>query len=146
MELQEWPIYLINGIAAGLTLLVIGLHCRQSAQCQEVPGRLQGFFEWSMAELSNLFRGALGPNAEQHLPLVLALFFYILFTNLTGLIPSIVGFKPDGTLGEPSVVSATAATSTTVALALIVFVYVQYVGIRAKGLIGYLKHFVGPVP
>ena len=145
MELQEWRVYLINGIAAGLTLLIMGYIAAGKRNIKR-PGRLQGFFEWSIAELSNLFRGALGPNAEQHLPLVLALFFYILFTNLTGLIPSIVGYKPNGTLGEPYIVSATAATSSTVALALIVFVYVQYIGIRAKGLLGYLKHFVGPVP
>ena len=144
MNLQEWPIYVINGLAAALVLVFLGVTAARKNDVKS-PGRLQGFFEWSIAELSNLFRGALGPHGEQHLPLVLALFFYILFTNLTGLIPSILSTKPDGTLAEPYVVSATAATSTTVALAIIVFFYVQYIGIRSKGLLGYLKHFLGPV-
>jgi F-type H+-transporting ATPase subunit a len=145
LQLQEWTVYLINGIAAGLTLIVLGLIAASRRQIKK-PGRLQGFFEWSIAGLSDLFRGALGPKAEEHLPLILALFFYVLFTNLTGLIPSILGYKADGTLAEPYIVSATAATSTTVALALIVFFYVQYIGIRERGFFGYLKHFVGPVP
>lgn len=144
MDLQEWPIYLINGIVAALVLLFLGVTAARKNDVKS-PGRLQGFFEWSIAELSGLFRGALGPHGERHLPLVLSLFFYILFTNLTGLIPSILGYRPDGKLAEPIITSATAATSTTVALALIVFVYVQYVGIQSKGLLGYLKHFLGPV-
>jgi len=144
LDLQEWPIYLINGIVAALVLLFLGVTAARKNDVKS-PGRLQGFFEWSIAELSGLFRGALGPHGERHLPLVLSLFFYILFTNLTGLIPSILGYRPDGKLAEPIITSATAATSTTVALALIVFVYVQYVGIQSKGLLGYLKHFLGPV-
>lgn len=145
MQLQDWYIYLINAVITALVLLVIGRMATRQASIKK-PGRLQGFFEWSIASLSDMFRGALGPDGERHLPLVLALFFYILFCNLTGLIPSIAGFKGDGTLGEAFIVSPTAATSTTVALALIVFFYVEYVGIRTKGLGGYLKHFLGPVP
>ncbi len=145
MQLQDWTLYLINGLIAALVLLVLGLLATRQPNVRK-PGRVQGFFEWAVAGLSDLFRGALGPGAEQHLPLVLALFFFVLFTNLAGLIPSIPGFKSDGSLAEPYIISATAATSTTVALALIVFFYVQYVGIRAKGLGGYLKHFLGPVP
>ncbi len=145
MHLQEWVVYLINGIAAALVLIILGLLAVRNRSIKK-PGRLQMFFEWLISLLTDQFRGALGPNAEQHLPLVLSLFFYVLFTNLTGLIPSIPSYKPDGTLAEPYIVSATAATSTTVALALIVFVYVQYIGIRNRGLLGYLKHFVGPVP
>ncbi len=144
MDLQEWPVYLINGIAAALVLLFLGISAARKHNVKS-PGRLQGFFEWSISELSSLFRGALGPHGERHLPLVLSLFFFILFTNLTGLIPSILGYRADGKLAEPIITSATAATSTTVALALIVFFYVQYVGIRSKGLLGYLKHFLGPV-
>lgn len=145
MDLQNWTIYLINGIAAALTLMILGLYAVSKSSVRR-PGRVQQFFEWTLAALSDLFRGALGPQGERHLPLVLALFFYILFTNLAGLIPSIPGYRADGKLAEPYIVSATAATSTTVALSLIVFFYVQYIGIKSRGFWGYLKHFVGPVP
>ena len=80
LQLQDWTVYLINGIAAALVLLILGLYAAGRRNVKR-PGRLQGFFEWSIAGLSDLFRGALGPNAEQHLPLVLALFFYVLFTQ-----------------------------------------------------------------
>jgi F-type H+-transporting ATPase subunit a len=145
LQLLDWGVYVINGIAAAVVLLILARLATAKPNVKR-PGRLQGFFEWSVAALSDMFRGALGPNAEQHLPLVLTLFYFVLFANLSGLIPSIFVFKPDGTLVEPYVVSATAATSTTVALALIVFFYVQYVGIRTKGFLGYCKHFLGPVP
>jgi F-type H+-transporting ATPase subunit a len=145
LQLQDWYIYLINGLIAALVLLILGRIATVKPNVKK-PGRIQGFFEWSIEGLSDMFRGALGPNAEQHLPLILALFFYVLFSNLAGLIPSIPGFRPDGTLAEPYIESSTAATSTTIALALIVFVYVQYIGIKNKGLLGYLKHFLGPVP
>jgi F-type H+-transporting ATPase subunit a len=145
LHLQEWTVYAINALLTALVLLWLGRSATARPNVK-APGRLQGFFEWSVAGLSDLFRGALGPNAERHLPLVLALFFYILFSNLTGLIPSIPGSYKDGSLAEPFVVSPTAATSVTVGLALIVFFYVQYVGIRVKGIGGWLKHFLGPVP
>jgi F-type H+-transporting ATPase subunit a len=39
----------------------------------------------------------------------------------------------------------TGALSTTVALAVVAFVYFNYQGIKEKGLGGYLKHFMGPL-
>jgi len=41
---------------------------------------------------------------------------------------------------------ATANMYTTIACAVIVFVYYHYLGIRKQGFVGYLKHFCGPVP
>jgi F-type H+-transporting ATPase subunit a len=68
----------------------------------------------------------------KYVPLVGTLFFFILISNLWGQIPFLH--------------SPTANLSTTLALGLIVFFYVQYVGIRSNGIGGYLKHFAGPMP
>ena len=59
-----------------------------------------------------------------------ALFIYILFSNLLGLIP---GFLPP-----------TDNLNTNVACALTVFIFYNYQGFKAHGF-AYLKHFMGPI-
>jgi F-type H+-transporting ATPase subunit a len=87
--------------------------------------------ELSYSGLRDIFMGALGEGGEAHLPLIFTLFFYIFFCNMLELIPA---YK-----------AATADPSNTLALGVIVFFYVQYQGIKAKGIVGYLKHFLGPM-
>jgi F-type H+-transporting ATPase subunit a len=66
----------------------------------------------------------LGPHGERYAPFILALFFFILFANLLGLIP----------YGS----TATGNISVTATLALITFVVVELAGVRAQG-VGYLN-------
>lgn len=74
----------------------------------------------------------MGEHGRKYVPLAGTIFLFILFSNLMGLIPPRI--------------APTASLNTTIALALIVIVYVQYEGIRA-GIGGYLKHFaLGRVP
>ncbi|MDR3709774.1 MAG: F0F1 ATP synthase subunit A [Capsulimonadaceae bacterium] len=121
--------YLINSLIAGG--IVFALLRAAASKMKKVPGRYQNFFEWSIEALRGLFMGALGPGGERHLPLVFTLFFYILIGNFLGLVP---GFK-----------SPSAHPSITIALGIIVFIYVQWIGITSNGIIGYLKHFMGPL-
>jgi F-type H+-transporting ATPase subunit a len=72
----------------------------------------------------------MGPHGRPFLPLIGSLGFFILFSNLLGLVP---GFLPP-----------TDNLNTTVACALIVFFTTHYVGFKTHGL-RYLKHFMGPV-
>jgi len=72
----------------------------------------------------------MGHHGRQFLPLIGTLGFFILFSNLLGLVP---GFLPP-----------TDNLNTTVACALIVFFTTHYVGIKAHG-VKYLKHFMGPL-
>ncbi len=74
---------------------------------------------------ANMGENAIGKGYEKHMPIILTFFFFILISNIIGLIPS---FKtPTGTL------------SVTWALSTISFIYFNYVGIRAKGGWGYIK-------
>jgi len=129
MVFADWRAYALNGLLAALLVFLL-LRAAVSAGQTRNPGKLQVFMELMVDSMANIFRGALGPGGEKHLPLPLTLFFYILFCNILGQVP---GLK-----------SATAATGTTFALSLLVFIYVQYVGIRSNGLVGYVKHFMGP--
>jgi len=66
-----------------------------------------------------------GPHGERYYPYVIAVFFFILFCNLLGLVPW--GASPTGNI------------SVTAALALVTFVVVEIAGMRALGAAGYSK-------
>ena len=77
------------------------------------------------AVCKNMGENAIGKGYERHMPLLATLFFFILISNVIGLVP---GFKtPTGTI------------SVTWALATVSFFYFNYVGIKAKGGLGYIK-------
>ena len=93
-----------------------------SRKSSMIPGRLQLFMEIIVGGLDDFVCGILGPDGKRFTPFIGTLFLYILFMNLFGLIPF---FK-----------SSTANLSTTVALALCVFLYVQYTAVKENGLLG----------
>ncbi len=100
-----------------------------------VPPRqmtLRNFFEVLAESIYGLVEGAMGEkNAPRFLPLIGALFLFILFNNLFALIP---GF------GAP-----TDTLKTNVGIALAVFFLTHIYGVREHGL-AYFKHFLGPSP
>jgi F-type H+-transporting ATPase subunit a len=65
------------------------------------------------------------------LPFIATIFIYVGFSNLIGLVPGLT--SPTGDL------------NTTLGLALVVFVVVQYEGMREYGVWGYIKGFAEPV-
>jgi len=92
------------------------------------PGRLQNAVEYLFGGLDSFVQDVLGPQGRKYVPLVGTLFIYILIMNLNGLIP-ILGHSPSSSL------------NVTLSLALFVFVTVQLHGIKALGILGYLRHF-----
>jgi len=66
-----------------------------------------------------------GPHGEKFVPYIVAVFFFILFANLLGLLPW--GASPTGNV------------SVTATLAVMTFVIVEVAGMRALGARGYLK-------
>jgi F-type H+-transporting ATPase subunit a len=94
-----------------------------------LPGSMQNVVELLVEALDNFVCGILGPQGRKFTPFLGTLFIYILSMNFLGLVP---GMK-----------SPTANLNQTLALALCVFFYVQYTGIRSLGLKGYLHHMAG---
>lgn len=94
-----------------------------------IPDRLQNAVEILAEGLDDFVCGILGPRGRKYTPFIGTLFVYILFMNLSGVIPFMK--------------SSTASWSTTLALAICVFVYVQYTAIKELGLGGYLYHLAG---
>jgi F-type H+-transporting ATPase subunit a len=99
-----------------------------------VPPRkmnLRNFFEYTAESVYGMVEGAMGEkNAKKFFPLIGALWMFILFGNLIGLVPGFV--TPNDTL------------KTNVGIAVMVFLLTHYYGIREHGFIAYFKHFMGP--
>jgi len=114
------------GVIVGLALLAWAATRRVTV----VPRGLQNALELLVEGLDTFVCGILGPHYGRHFtPFIGTLFLYILVMNLSALIP---GYK-----------SATANLNTTLSLAICVFCYVQYTGIRLLGVRGFLHHLVG---
>lgn len=110
-------------------LLVLGLVTTRNMQM--VPNGLQNFFEFMIGGLENFTVENMGEEGRKVFPVLGGLFIFILTCNFMGLIP---GFD-----------SATNSINTNAPMALFVFVYYNYWGLRNWGP-GYIKHFMGPMP
>jgi F-type H+-transporting ATPase subunit a len=99
---------------------------------REKPDKLQSFFEMLVAGLRGLVDDAIEEGAHRkYLPIIGAFAVFIGAANLFGLFFFLQ--PPTGSL------------STTVALALISFVYFNTQGIKEHGFLKYLGHFTGPL-
>jgi F-type H+-transporting ATPase subunit a len=95
------------------------------------PGGLQHSFEIVEGFIQGQSEEIIGHHSEGYTPFLTALFFFILFCNLIGVIP---GFE-----------SPTAVPIVPLGCAICAFVYYQAQGFKHSG-IAYLKHFAGPMP
>ncbi len=94
------------------------------------PGKLQNLVEMIVEGFQSFFISILGDRWGKHFtPFLGTLFLYILLMNWFGLIP----------FGK----SATANWATTAPLAIVVFLYVQYTGLRRLGVVKYVDHLMG---
>jgi F-type H+-transporting ATPase subunit a len=94
-----------------------------------IPGPIQNVVEWIVEILSELVIGILGERGKKYIPFIGTLFVYIFFMNLSGIIPGIH--------------AGTSRLNTTLALAICVFLYVQFTGIKNFGPLGFLYHLAG---
>ncbi|MDJ0789958.1 MAG: F0F1 ATP synthase subunit A [Myxococcota bacterium] len=120
--------------AAGL-LLLTGMVVRSrlaSANGGLIPDEgftVRNVLEMLIEMLSNLAEQNMGPNWRKYFPFIATLFFFILISNMVGMVPGIDG--------------ATSDSNTTWAWAAISFILHQYVGIKEHGW-SYINHFLGP--
>src|SRR5262247_335383 len=98
----------------------------------ESPNKRQQTLEVGVETIRGLLNDLVGIGGMKHFPVVATFGLLILLSNLTGMLPDMV--------------APTANFNVTLALAVTSFLYYNYVGIRENGLLGYIKHFGGPVP
>lgn len=97
-----------------------------------IPGRLQSAAEIFIGCVDDFVCGIMGHKGRRYTPFIATLFVYILFMNFFGFIPFMK--------------SSTSSWSTTLALAICVFVYVQYTAVKELRLGGLVKHLAGNPP
>jgi len=125
--LHRYEVVLFSLFVGFLICLVAALASRRP---QLVPSGLQNLVETLVEALNDFIVGILGPRyGPRYVPFLGTLFVYILAMNLFGLIPFMD--------------SPTSNLNVTVGLALVVFVYAQYIGLRELGLVGYVDHLAG---
>jgi len=119
-------------------LLIGGMIYRAKASSVEsaiVPDKgisFRNIFESFGEFLYNLAVSIMGEKeTKKYFTLIVTLFMVIFFNNVIGVIP---GFLPP-----------TDNLNTTLAMGIFVFVFYNYQGIKVQGLVGHIKHFLGPV-
>jgi len=117
-------------VLAALLTFIIFTYVGTRARKNMVPTGVHNFFEAMLSFLrTEVFRPALGDNADRFTPFLWTLFFFILFCNLLAMIPmnEILGLarrRPVELWG-----AATANISVTLGLALIAFVAIHVSGV-----------------
>jgi F-type H+-transporting ATPase subunit a len=124
--LEKWENVIFSLIVVAILSLIARFASRKPSM---IPGRLQNVVEMAVEGIEEFIIGVLGPRGKRLVPFLGTLFIYIFFMNLFGLVPFMK--------------SPTSSINTTVALAICVFFYVQYMGIRENGIIGYIDHMLG---
>lgn len=127
---QEWIILSHFILAIGI---IFYFARKATNNIQLVPTGSQNVLEAFVGGVVAIGADTMGEkNARTYLPLIGSLGLVIVVSNLMGVFP---GFE-----------SPTANINFTLALALIVFIYYNYLGIKKNGFVNYFKHFMGPMP
>jgi F-type H+-transporting ATPase subunit a len=98
-----------------------------------LPGRAQNAFEFVYEFLGDFGVSIAGQAARPYIPLFVAFFILILFSNWSGLIP------PVGRIEQLR--APTSDVNITIGLALVSFLYFEFQGFRRLGVRGYLGKF-----
>jgi F-type H+-transporting ATPase subunit a len=109
-----------------LIILAVGLIVRSSLSVEN-PGKLQIVLEDVVSFIVGVLEGNMGAKGRNYLPLLGTIFLFILIGNLMGQIPG---------LGSP-----TSNINVPFALAITLWLYYHWQGIKTNGPIGYIKHF-----
>ena len=142
-HLFDWPAFLFDGtplainktaliylVSAAATMVLFGLAGRPRQSL--VPSGVQHVAESGLNFIEDsVVMQTIGPDGRKFMPFLTSLFFFILFSNITEVIPG-VQFPANSRMAVPML------------LALLVWVIFNLAGIRSQGLFGYLKNSLFP--
>ncbi len=95
------------------------------------PGKRQLLLEAGIDAMRKFFRGILGEDGDIYIPYMMTVVIYLGVANVSG----IFGVKPP-----------TKDLNVTLALALMSMFLIEYCGIHKKGLKGFFRSFLDPIP
>jgi F-type H+-transporting ATPase subunit a len=123
---------LVIGHLLLVTVIIMWLASKATGNLKAVPSGAQNVLEAYLGGVIAMGKDVIGEElARKYLPLVATIGLFVLVNNLIGIIP---GFE-----------SPTSNINVTLPLALTVFFYYNYEGIRKQGVVHYFAHFAGPV-
>ncbi|MFH0750025.1 MAG: F0F1 ATP synthase subunit A [Candidatus Gottesmanbacteria bacterium] len=127
--------WLVMALLFGISLVV-------SRTLTMVPSHGQSIIESVIEGLYVFFESVVGHHVKMLFPLIASLFLFILTANWIGLLPGVgtIGFFHEAIL-TPLFRGPTADLNTTIALAIVAFMAIQYFGFRTLG-IKYGSRFV----
>ena len=129
-------------IASVILIIVFAVGARRG---QMVPGRLQNFCEIVVEALLKFVEGVVGPARSRLLfPVIASIFLFVVINAWIGLLPiyPALGFKDtDGIVEVHLLRPAGTDINMPLALALVSFVFVEYLGLRMLGF-GYFGKFI----
>ena len=117
-------------IVAFLLLVLFFIAVRLSLSVEK-PGTIQLVAEGIYNFVGGQGESIIGHGYEEHMPLAACILMFVLTCNLFGILPG---------LGTP-----TSSPVVPLAIALVTFVYYNAIGLKSNGIVGYTKHFMGPV-
>lgn len=128
------PAHVIPNYLAVILLIIVALTALsllvRSRLSVDKPGKLQIIMEDGLAGLNGMLDEWVGPTGRKYLPLVGTIGLFILVCNLSGLVPGLM--------------APTSNVNVTLGCAISVWVFYHIEGVRAQGLVKYLKHFAVP--
>lgn len=128
---HPWENWITMEILVVVILIALFAYLRARLSVDK-PGRLQMTFEAIYNFVVGQSHESIDHGASKFVSFTGTLFIFILFMNLIGIIP---GFE-----------SPTMTPAVPAGLAVSVFLYYNYMGMREHGLAKYLRHFAGPMP
>ena len=120
-------VYMTWFVTAMVIMLAVLLTYKRKIEGKLVPhGAFANAIDYGMEFVANdICKGVLGDTWKTHFPFLATIFFVVLFGNYIGMLPTLK--------------AGTGSTGITGAIALASFVYFIYVGMKKKGVIGYIK-------
>ena len=97
----------------------------------EHPNVIQQFAEIIHGFVSGQAESIIGEGSQRYVLFTTCVLLFILLGNLMGLVPGLV--------------SPTAKPTVPLGIALLAFIYYHFQGLRENGVVGYIKHFLGPL-
>ena len=142
-HLFDWPTIWFDGtafainktvliylVATAVTIVLFGLAGRPRESL--VPVGVQHVAESGVNFIEDsVVMQTIGPDGKKFMPFLTSMFFFILFSNITEVIP-LVQFPANSRMAIP------------ITLALLVWVIYNFVGVKHQGLFGYLKNSLFP--
>lgn len=128
---RPWANFIAMEIVVAVVVVAVFAWLRPRLSVDR-PGKTQHCFELVYLFLRGTAEEVLGPHGRPYMAFFGTIFFFILFGNLLGTIP---------TFESPTMFAA-----VPLGCALATFVYYNLMGLRAQGVGRYLKHFAGPLP